>query len=208
MSVTTPTAAGVFAREAFGTDWAALDLVNSEQWDGFGRRTDHLDDAAWLADFAARWGWRVRADTPTSELRALRAALRRLVEAVAAGSPPDAADLAALDVVLAAPARRRLRWVEGAPVVTAEPLQPGWPWAMAEIAASAGAMLAAAPTRIKLCANLGCRWAFHDRTRGNTRRWCNDLTCGNRDKVRRFRERARARTPAPAGPRARGRGSR
>jgi predicted RNA-binding Zn ribbon-like protein len=80
-----------------------------------------------------------------------------------------------------------------------EPLRPGWRWALAEVAASAGAMLAAAPGRIKVCANPGCRWAFHDRTRGNRRRWCNDLTCGNRDKVRRFRARARAATGGDAG---------
>ena len=45
--------------------------------------------------------------------------------------------------------------------------------------------------RLKICPNHGCRWVFYDETRGNTRRWCDDRSCGNRDKVRRLRERRR-----------------
>ena len=38
------------------------------------------------------------------------------------------------------------------------------------------------------CADSGCRWLFLDTTRSRTRRWCEMKSCGNRNKVRRFRE--------------------
>lgn len=192
MDVAEPASRRAFAGEGFGTDRAALDLVNSEQWDGFGRRTDHLGDPDWMTDFRACHGWDVGDEAPPlPDLRRLRAALREVVEAAASGSPLPPEDLAVVEAALAEPAVRMLR-LDGARISLAlAPVEPGWRWELAEIAASAIELLATAPARIKTCANPGCRWAFHDRTRGNSRRWCNDLTCGNRDKVRRFRERAR-----------------
>ncbi len=205
MAVTASSPGRAFAGEDFGTDWAALDLVNSEQWDGFGRRTEHLDDPDWLDDFRARYGWDAGDDAPPlADLRRMRAAVRAIVEATISGDAWPAADLAVVEAALAAPATRVLRRDGGRVGLALSPVEPGWRWAMAEIAASAVEMLETAPARIKTCANPGCRWAFHDRTRGNTRRWCNDLTCGNRDKVRRFRERARASGGAPSSPPDRG----
>ena len=192
MVVTEQPADRVFARERFGTDWSCLDLINSEQWDGFGRRTDHLDDPTWREDLLARYDWTDVAGEmppPLAELRVLRAALRRLVEAVATGEAPDPADIAILETALLEPGRRRVRRSGEVLMVEMEPMTSGWGWVLAEIAASAFAMLAEASRRIKVCANPGCRWAFHDRTKSNSRRWCNDRTCGNRDKVRRFRKR-------------------
>jgi predicted RNA-binding Zn ribbon-like protein len=187
---------GAFAREGFGTEGPWLDLVNSEQWDGFGRRTDHLDDPAWIGDFVAAWGWEGTVEAvpaPRDALAEARATLRGVVEAVVAGGEPDRTAAAHLDRLLAQPARRRLRLDGASLVVELEPDEPGWGWALAETVASAVSTLnGEGSRRLKVCPNPGCRWAFVDRTRGNTRRWCNDATCGNRDKVRRFRERARA----------------
>lgn len=193
MSDTASPSLRAFAAEGFGAGGAALDLVNSEQWDGFGHRTDHLDDPSWLADLLARYGWEADLEAaPLADLRRLRAALRGIVEATAAGEVLPPADLAVVAAAVAEPAMRVLQ-TDGERVgLKLVPIEPGWRWALAEIAASAIEMRAIARARIKVCANPGCRWAFHDRTRGNTRRWCNDLTCGNRDKVRRFRARARA----------------
>jgi predicted RNA-binding Zn ribbon-like protein len=46
--------------------------------------------------------------------------------------------------------------------------------------------------RLKLCRSQTCRWAFYDRSRNHSSRWCRMASCGNRQKARRFRERAKA----------------
>jgi predicted RNA-binding Zn ribbon-like protein len=43
--------------------------------------------------------------------------------------------------------------------------------------------------RLKACADPTCRWAFYDRTRNHSGRWCDMADCGNRAKARTFRER-------------------
>ena len=45
-----------------------------------------------------------------------------------------------------------------------------------------------AVTRIGCCADETCGWLFLDTTRSRTRRWCDMKQCGNRNKVRRFRQ--------------------
>lgn len=183
--------------DRYSMNFPCLDLINSEQWDAAGLRTDHLTEPLWLERWLAGWG--LASDRPVSgELRAelvrLRAMLRRIVESLAAGVPPGSAELDQLDAALAAvPVRRRLVSTGAGYHVELEPQQPGDRWIVAQIAASAAQVLAEQDARrIKLCANPLCRWVFYDRTRGNTRRWCNDRACGNRDKVRRFRLRQRS----------------
>jgi predicted RNA-binding Zn ribbon-like protein len=41
--------------------------------------------------------------------------------------------------------------------------------------------------RLKLCGSATCRWAFYDRSRNHSSRWCTMASCGNRAKARRFR---------------------
>lgn len=41
--------------------------------------------------------------------------------------------------------------------------------------------------KVGLCADDSCAWLFLDTTRSGTRRWCDMKSCGNRNKVRRFR---------------------
>jgi predicted RNA-binding Zn ribbon-like protein len=43
--------------------------------------------------------------------------------------------------------------------------------------------------RVRLCGDPECAWLFLDTTRNGQRRWCDMKQCGNRAKVRRFRER-------------------
>jgi predicted RNA-binding Zn ribbon-like protein len=43
--------------------------------------------------------------------------------------------------------------------------------------------------RVRECSGRGCAWLFLDRSRNGTRRWCDMSVCGNREKVRRFKER-------------------
>ena len=43
--------------------------------------------------------------------------------------------------------------------------------------------------KLKACADPTCLWAYYDRSKNGCSRWCNAGLCGNRDKVKRFRER-------------------
>ncbi len=47
--------------------------------------------------------------------------------------------------------------------------------------------------RVKACAADTCQWAFYDRSRNRSGRWCEMAVCGNRTKVRTYRARS---TPA------------
>jgi predicted RNA-binding Zn ribbon-like protein len=44
-------------------------------------------------------------------------------------------------------------------------------------------------SRLRLCANEECRWAFYDRSRNGAGLWCRMEVCGNRLKNRRLRAR-------------------
>jgi predicted RNA-binding Zn ribbon-like protein len=46
-------------------------------------------------------------------------------------------------------------------------------------------------SRLKLCANPDCQWAFFDRSRNQQGNWCNMAVCGNRLKNRELRARRR-----------------
>lgn len=41
--------------------------------------------------------------------------------------------------------------------------------------------------RVKACDAEDCRWAFYDQSRNRSGRWCNMAVCGNRTKVRTYR---------------------
>jgi predicted RNA-binding Zn ribbon-like protein len=47
--------------------------------------------------------------------------------------------------------------------------------------------------RLKACANGRCGWAFYDRSRNRSGKWCSMDVCGNRVKTRTYRRRATAR---------------
>ena len=49
-------------------------------------------------------------------------------------------------------------------------------------------------TDLKVCADEDCRSVFYDRSRNHSGRWCSMQACGNRNKVRAWRERQRAGT--------------
>jgi predicted RNA-binding Zn ribbon-like protein len=52
--------------------------------------------------------------------------------------------------------------------------------------------------RLKLCSSRACRRVFYDSSRNHSSRWCKMASCGNRQKAKRFRERARATRTASA----------
>jgi predicted RNA-binding Zn ribbon-like protein len=47
--------------------------------------------------------------------------------------------------------------------------------------------------RLKACPREECEWAFYDRTKNASGRWCSMESCGNIEKARAFRERRRGR---------------
>ena len=57
------------------------------------------------------------------------------------------------------------------------------------LAAVAAAVADGSWSRLKACPADDCQWAYIDRTRNGSRRWCDMRVCGNRDKVRTFRAR-------------------
>ena len=50
--------------------------------------------------------------------------------------------------------------------------------------------------RVKACRAANCHWAFYDRSRNRSGVWCAMAVCGNRTKVRAYRERV---PPPPGG---------
>jgi predicted RNA-binding Zn ribbon-like protein len=46
--------------------------------------------------------------------------------------------------------------------------------------------------RLKVCSDDSCQWAFYDRSRNRSGRWCSMQTCGNRTKTRTYRSRRRS----------------
>jgi predicted RNA-binding Zn ribbon-like protein len=178
-----------FSMHGFGASVPWLDLVNSELYDGFGHFTECLEDRRWVRSFLRFWKLRIPAGSPEAinALRALRSVLRRLVEKNAAGTL-SAGDLIALNAWLKVPVIPELVESQSGFALELRAAQIGWPSEVAAIARSfAEALIREPGGRLKTCANDECRWVFVDRTKGNVRRWCNDKTCGNRDRVRRAR---------------------
>ncbi|MCI0415591.1 CGNR zinc finger domain-containing protein [bacterium] len=171
-----------------------LDLVNSQQWDGFGRLTDHLLEPRWVARFLRYWKLpeKLILTNPIVELAQLRNFLRRSIEKIASGESLSRQDLWTFNAFLNAPGYLKLV-AKGKRIRTElRPLRLDWTWIKSQVAASFVDSFQQQRNRIKICENTGCRWAFFDKTKGNIRRWCKDTRCGNRDRVRRARARHRS----------------
>src|SRR2546429_722112 len=100
----------VFYAHGFGKAAPWVDLANSEEWDGFGKRTDHLSDPEWLAAFQKHWKLAPLSHGKSSRLRLLklRAVLRRAAQKLAAGHGLGAGEISKLNHVLNVPMRQRL----------------------------------------------------------------------------------------------------
>jgi predicted RNA-binding Zn ribbon-like protein len=125
-----------------------------------------------------------------SRARALRETLHALFSAVQQAKAPGGTVLADLaDHLGAGYAQARLVFQDGA-------LQwaPGPVARLADVThelARAAARLVESTTlsRVRACAADDCKWWFVDDTKNHSRRWCEMKTCGNRAKLRRYRER-------------------
>jgi len=132
------------------------------------------------------------ADVGASDLGhaiALREAIRGVIGANTSGSVYPI-DVATLNEAAAA-SRLRARFAPDGRA-RLEPEAPGVVGAMGRIVAAVFAAMAEPDwDRLKLCSSATCRWAFYDRSRNHSSRWCTMASCGNREKARRFRAHAK-----------------
>jgi predicted RNA-binding Zn ribbon-like protein len=182
-----------FLAHGHGKTGPWVDLVNSEEWDTFGRPTDHLMNPAWVPYFLRQWRFAAPPGqpAPVRRLRALRSALRKSCEALASGKSVSPAELRVLNAALNVPGKRQMFERQNGLQVEFVPAATGWDSTLAEIARSFADTLGTGElARVKICRNPDCRWVFYDRTKGKTRCWCSDKSCGNRERVRRARARS------------------
>jgi predicted RNA-binding Zn ribbon-like protein len=120
---------------------------------------------------------------------ALREAIRSVIGANS-GSRVYPVDIATLNEAAAASGLRMRFGADGRPKL--EPEASGVVAAMGRIVA---AMYAAMEEddwrRLKLCTSPACRWAYYDRSKNHSSRWCTMASCGNREKARRFRSQSK-----------------
>jgi predicted RNA-binding Zn ribbon-like protein len=116
---------------------------------------------------------------------AIREAMRAVIGANS-GLTVYPVDTATLNEAAAA-SRLRMRFgADARPRL--EPDVAGAVGAMGRLVATLyAAMQDEAWTRLKLCTSPPCRWAFYDRSKNHSSRWCSMTSCGNREKARRFR---------------------
>jgi len=127
----------------------------------------------------------------TAELERARALRRALRAALAANHERGTVPKEALVVLNAAAVRGRMglqltadaRWV-------AQPHAPGVDGALASlIAVTTEAMSDGTWSRLKVCLNDTCQWAFYDQSRARSGKWCSMQGCGNRAKQQAWRAR-------------------
>ena|SRR5487761_376868 len=122
---------------------------------------------------------------------ALREAIRALIGANS-GSKVYPVDIATLNEAASASGLRMRFGVDGKPRL--EPEATGVVAAMGRVVASMYvAMEGEDWQRLKLCSSQACRWAFYDRSKNHSSRWCTMASCGNREKARRFRSQNKTR---------------
>lgn len=129
------------------------------------------------------------ADRVLGDALQLRELLHDAFTATASGRSPTAATLDELSVRLGAwyqhgrlvPGGDSLQWVYAG--------QDDLDRVLWEIARSATRLLTSPLlARVRACAASDCGWWFLDDSKNTSRRWCDMKICGNREKLRRFRE--------------------
>ncbi len=155
-----------------------------------------------FADTGSLRRWLVRRELlaegePVSDADVGRAKeVREALRALLATNNGRGVDLEAVQTLNRAAERSRLSVRFGADgSATLEPGEGGVEGAVGTVLAAAHAgMEDGTWKRLKVCANGGCAWAFYDRSRNRSSRWCSMSVCGNRTKTRAYRRR---RTAAP-----------
>ena len=180
----------------------ALDFANTVSDRPSSAPIDRLDDYGDLVRFAVQTGITTKtaarsllrkaesdpasAEAALAAARTLREALYALFFSQAAGSRPKVRDVEIVDAAwhrLSLDNHFHWTWTDG-PEALDSMLGP--------IVASAVALLTTGPRdRVRTCESDTCQWVFLDTSKNRSRRWCDMKQCGNREKARRFQERAR-----------------
>ena len=130
-----------------------------------------------------------RAAMVLARAKEFREALNGLAGAIDSGRPPTAAVLNTIGECLAAayanarlvPHEGTLQWI-----ASADDDLDRVVW---EIGRAAGRLVVSPRlARVRACAAGDCGWWFVDDTKNRSRRWCDMKLCGNREKLRRFRQ--------------------
>jgi predicted RNA-binding Zn ribbon-like protein len=160
---------------------------------------DEWQTAAELGDWLSASGLapsrlsRARLERVLPAFRALQDLVRAIAERTEDRSSPSPAQVAALNRVLRDGVHyHQLRPLRGQRAFGVTPVGDPLDQARAAVAGSLAHFLAEHdPRRLRRCASETCDWVFIDRSPGRRRRWCDMRVCGNRNKVRRHRQRAR-----------------
>ncbi len=192
------------------TDWECIAFTKTVGWQPRDRSDDELVDYAGLVAWGARRGLidaherrdllteaarrPQEAEETAREARSLRTLLYQIFSRIGRRSDPEPARVDELNGYLRRfLPERRLSVVDG---------HARWTWRtdpssldgfLADVVWSATELLTGRELeRLRLCDADDCGWLFIDVTKNRSRRWCDMSDCGNRSKVRRFRERRRA----------------
>jgi predicted RNA-binding Zn ribbon-like protein len=178
-----------YLKQGFGLRFLWLDFVNSFEKNGLGGTADHLRNPQWVHTFLRHWKMSLPPTAmPWPAMERLRQLLRGGAENLSSPSPLTKAELQLLNDFLSVFARRQLFQRQNGLVLQDVPRAEDWHWVQARIARSFAETLTMEPRdRVKICPDPLCRWIFYDTTKGKTRVWCNERTCGNRNRVRRAR---------------------
>lgn len=181
----------------------ALDLLNTLRLDE-GRCSERLatpaDAVAWLAEHELGSDRldRLRASPADAalllkEMRRLREAVTRAVEAFRVGAPLPGDALFGIDRALSASrVVRRLAVRAGGACLQEEEHGDGPLAVLAPVALGAAELLTTTEAkRVRRCASERCDEWFVDTSKGGRRRWCSMERCGNRAKVAKHRRRKR-----------------
>ncbi len=136
----------------------------------------------------------VEAAAVLERAHALREAIYGVFAAIALGRQPVEGDLETLN--------REVEQAMAGGRVRATTDGFSWQWRKREgsldqmlgpVARSAATLLTSVErTLVRQCANEDCRWLFVDATKNHRRQWCMTTACGNRARVRKYRERQRS----------------
>ena len=154
------------------------------RWEAIG---DTGSLSSWLEGRGLLAGGESVGEADVARAKEVRAALRSLL----AANNGRGADPAAIRALNLAAERARLTVRFGADGrATLEPGAGGVDGALGRVLAAVHAgMEEGTWGRLKSCANATCGWAFYDRSKNRSGRWCSMEVCGNRTKTRAYRRR-------------------